>query len=70
MGRNLNGGAHFCAADNEQLERCKGYDHNWVLNQETPSSLVLAARAVDTTSGRELTIHTQIAWFQSTPVAA
>ncbi|MGA2529947.1 MAG: aldose epimerase family protein [Acidimicrobiales bacterium] len=58
IGRNLNGGTQFGAADNEQLQRCSGYDHNWVLNRTGSPSLLLAAQAVDPKSGRELTIHT------------
>ena len=58
IGERLCGGAHFSRADNEQLRRCHGYDHNWVLNQTSPASLVLAARASDPTSGRELSVHT------------
>jgi aldose 1-epimerase len=50
------------AADN-QLLIAQGYDHNWVLNQQTPATtgpdgLNLAARAFDPASGRELTVWT------------
>jgi aldose 1-epimerase len=50
------------AADN-QLLISQGYDHNWILNQQTkrstgPDGLNLAARAWDTSSGRELTVWT------------
>jgi aldose 1-epimerase len=50
------------AADN-QLLIAQGYDHNWVLNQQTrattgPDGLNLAARAFDPVSGRELTVWT------------
>jgi aldose 1-epimerase len=50
------------AADN-QLLIAQGYDHNWVLNQQTPATtgpdgLNLAARAFDPGSGRELTVWT------------
>ncbi|MGA3352902.1 MAG: aldose epimerase family protein [Acidimicrobiales bacterium] len=58
IGRNLSGGSDFSAAANEQLARCNGYDHNWVLNRTSSSSLMLAARALDPSSGRELTIYT------------
>jgi aldose 1-epimerase len=44
-------------ADDEQLKFGRGYDHNFVLNRQGPG-LVLAARAVDPGSGRELEIHT------------
>jgi aldose 1-epimerase len=50
------------AADN-QLLIAQGYDHNWVLNKQTPATtgpdgLNLAARAFDPFSGRELTVWT------------
>jgi len=41
-----------------QLEIGHGYDHNWVLNQTSPSSLIEAARARDPESGRTLTVYT------------
>ena len=58
IGENINGGSQFSAADNQQLLICKGYDLNWALNQTSPSSLILAARAWDPSSGRELSIYT------------
>jgi aldose 1-epimerase len=50
------------AADN-QLLIAQGYDHNWVLNAQTPATtgpdgLNLAARAWDPSSGRELSVWT------------
>jgi aldose 1-epimerase len=50
------------SADN-QLLIAQGYDHNWVLNAQTPATtgpdgLNLAARAWDYASGRELTVWT------------
>jgi aldose 1-epimerase len=44
-------------ADDEQLHRGHGYDHNFVLNRRGPG-LVHAARLVDPVSGRTLDIHT------------
>jgi aldose 1-epimerase len=46
-----------------QLLIAQGYDHNWVLNAQTPKTtgpdgLNLAAHAWDTASGRELTVWT------------
>jgi aldose 1-epimerase len=46
-----------------QLTIAQGYDHNWVLNKQTPGTtgpdgLNLAARARDPQSGRELTVWT------------
>jgi aldose 1-epimerase len=41
-----------------QLEIGHGYDHNWVLNQTSPPSLIEAARARDPESGRTLTVYT------------
>jgi len=50
------------AADN-QLLIAQGYDHNWVLNKQTPATtgpegLNLAARAFDPVSGREMSVWT------------
>jgi aldose 1-epimerase len=58
IGENIRGGPQFGAADNDQLLRCQGYDLNWVLNQTSPPSLILAAQAFDPASGRKLTIYT------------
>jgi aldose 1-epimerase len=41
----------------EQLVLAHGFDHNWVLNRSGPG-LVLAARALDPGSGRELSTYT------------
>jgi aldose 1-epimerase len=53
---------HAPAAFN-QLLLAQGYDHNWVLNAQTPATtgpdgLNLAARAWDPSSGRELAVWT------------
>jgi aldose 1-epimerase len=53
---------HAPAAYN-QLLLAQGYDHNWVLNKQTPATtgpagLNLAARAWDPSSGRELAVWT------------
>ena len=58
IGERIRGGPQYRVADNEQLTRCQGYDHNFVINQTSPPSLVLAARAFDPTSGRELSVFT------------
>lgn len=50
-------GERIRAAD-EQLLIGHGYDHNWVLRQTDPPSLIQAARAVDPASGRTLAIRT------------
>jgi len=42
----------------EQLVFGRGYDHNFVLNRHDSTSLVLAARVVDPSSGRVLSIRT------------
>jgi aldose 1-epimerase len=44
-------------AENEQLQRGGGYDHNWVVDGE-PGSLRLAARAYEPLTGRTLEVHT------------
>jgi aldose 1-epimerase len=44
--------------DNAQLKMAKGYDHNWVLDRDHKSGLVLAARAYSPKSGRVLTVLT------------
>jgi aldose 1-epimerase len=43
-----------------QLVIGRGYDHNWVLNRRSPTdtSLILAARVTEPTSGRILSIYT------------
>ena len=50
-------GAHIRDA-NPQVVIAKGYDFNWVLNRPNDSSLFLAARAVDPSSGRVLEVLT------------
>ncbi len=45
-------------ANNPQLQTGHGYDHNWVLDQTSPPSLIEAARARDPGSGRTLTVYT------------
>jgi aldose 1-epimerase len=44
-------------ADNVQIKRGKGYDHNFVVNGE-PGKLRLAARVVEPTTGRTLEVMT------------
>ena len=57
--------ARFSAATGgkSQLLIAQGYDHNWILNQQTasttgPDGLNLAARAADPGSGRQLAVWT------------
>jgi aldose 1-epimerase len=55
--------ANFNSPGYNQLLIAQGYDHNWVLNPQTPATtgpegLNLAARAWDPASGRELTVWT------------
>jgi aldose 1-epimerase len=45
--------------DHEQLVFGRGYDHNWVLNEPHGKGLNLAAKLVDPSSGRVLTILTE-----------
>jgi aldose 1-epimerase len=44
--------------DDQQLKLGKGYDHNFVLDRESPDSLSAAAQAYDPQSGRVLEIST------------
>jgi aldose 1-epimerase len=44
--------------DDQQLRLGRGYDHNWVLDKKSPSSLSPAARAYDAQSGRVLEVST------------
>ena len=44
-------------ADVEQLNLAGGYDHNWVLNREG-KDLELAARVIETNSGRQMEVWT------------
>ena len=55
--------ANFNSPGYNQLQIAQGYDHNWVLNAQTPATtgpdgLNLAAHAWDPASGRELTVWT------------
>lgn len=45
-------------ADVEQLDFTGGYDHNWVLNNEKEDELELAARVIETQSGRQMEVWT------------
>ena len=45
--------------ENEQLNRGKGYDHNFVLNRQNPDDLILAASIMEPKSGRKMMIYTQ-----------
>jgi aldose 1-epimerase len=46
--------------NDQQLVFGRGYDHNWVLNRRSPTdtSMIVAARLLDPSSGRMLTIST------------
>jgi aldose 1-epimerase len=44
--------------NDEQLKFGRGYDHNWVLDKKSPTSMALAARAYDPQSGRVLEVST------------
>jgi len=44
--------------NDQQLKLGRGYDHNWVLDKRSPSSLSTAARAYDPQSGRVLEVST------------
>ncbi|WP_423127973.1 aldose epimerase family protein [Gaoshiqia sp. Z1-71] len=46
-------------AENEQLKNGLGYDHNFVLNQQQPGQMTLAAVVVEPTSGRKMEIFTE-----------
>ncbi|MES2276275.1 MAG: aldose epimerase family protein [Bacteroidota bacterium] len=45
-------------ADNEQLALSAGYDHTWVIKQKDSAELKVAARVLDSNSGRVLTVYT------------
>ena len=45
-------------ADDEQLDRAGGYDHNFVLDRGVTGELALAARLTERVSGRGIDIHT------------
>ena len=42
----------------DQLDYGKGYDHNWIINNDMPGNLALAAICCDTGSGRVMEVHT------------
>jgi aldose 1-epimerase len=44
--------------EDEQLKFGLGYDHNWVLNQEKPGEMTLAARVCEPKSGRVMEVYT------------
>ena len=46
-------------ADNTQIARGPGYDHNFVLTKSVAGELTLAARAVDPATGRTLEVYTE-----------
>lgn len=46
------------AANDEQLHRGRGYDHNFVLRREAEADLVHAAEVVEPMSGRTLDVYT------------
>jgi aldose 1-epimerase len=46
------------AADDEQLHRGRGYDHNFVLRREGETGMVRAAEVVEPMSGRTLDVYT------------
>lgn len=46
------------SANDAQLKIGHGYDHNWVLNQTSPPTLIEAAQVHDPGSGRALTVYT------------
>jgi len=41
-----------------QLKRGNGYDHNWVLTRGDDTSMCLAARVYEPTTGRVMEVHT------------
>ena len=44
--------------ENEQLKNGAGYDHNWVLDRQTPDQLELAASVFEPASGRYMEVWT------------
>ena len=44
--------------ENEQLKNGGGYDHNWVLDRQTPDCLELAASVLEPSSGRYMEVWT------------
>lgn len=46
------------AVENEQLANGGGYDHNWVLDRQTPDQLELAASVLEPASGRYMEVWT------------
>ena len=43
---------------NEQLQRGRGYDHNFVLDRPDPGGISFAARVRDPSTGRVMEVHT------------
>ena len=48
----------FIGADDEQIKRGNGYDHNWVLDRKTPDQIEFAASVYEPASGRFLEVFT------------
>lgn len=46
-------GDHIAASD-EQLRNAKGYNHNWIIDKNTPKAYTLNATLTDPASGREM----------------
>ena len=44
--------------ENEQLKNGSGYDHNWVLDRQTPDQLEMAASVLEPASGRFMEVWT------------
>ena len=44
--------------DNEQLRNGGGYDHNWILDRQTPDQMELAASVYEPVSGRFMEVYT------------
>ena len=44
--------------ENEQLKNGSGYDHNWVLDRQTPDQLEMAASVLEPVSGRFMEVWT------------
>ena len=50
-------GTDLCV-ENEQLKNGSGYDHNWVLDRQTPDQLEMAASVLEPASGRFMEVWT------------
>lgn len=51
-------GQRIDTTNNKQMKLGKGYDHNWIINQNKPGEMTFAAKIVEPKSGRVMEVYT------------